>query len=253
MEGRVAPSTFRPRRGLSRYASSTATVPGAISPLNQNVFRLDRYLTNLSQGSNTLEVNVGSDADAYITVTITAEHVLNVTITEPPAGAALYAETATVRGTHVSCTDNVGIAVNGIVCQNEEEARRDRAQQDEIVASLREKIAHGPKKMIGNTGYRRYVTIEKDAVAIDEKKIAAEGTFDGIYVLRTNTELSAKEAALAYKGLWQMERAFREIKSTLEIRPGEAEYRIRTELSPAANAIFRAAVVHVLRRVNAAH
>lgn len=198
-----------------------------------------------------------------------------------------------------------------IVCKNEEEARRDQAVREEIVSELREKIAKGPKKMIGNTGYRRYVTIEKDAVQIDEEKIAKEKKFDGIYVLRTNTDLSAREAALAYKGLWRVERAFREIKSTFEIRPvylsredrikghiavcflafclqvaflrivreeekledlsfrsmlqelsevrmvhlkaGEAEYRIRTELSPTANAIFRAAEVPVPRRVNPVH
>jgi hypothetical protein len=34
---------------------------------------------------------------------------------------------------------------------------------------------------------------------------------------------------------------------------GEAEYRIRTELSPTASAIFRAAEVPVPRRVNPAH
>jgi len=198
-----------------------------------------------------------------------------------------------------------------IVCKNEEEAKRDQAVREEIVSELREKIAKGPKKMIGNTGYRRYLSVDKDAVQIDEKKIASEKKFDGIYVLRTNTDLSAKEAALAYKGLWKVERAFREIKSTFEIRPvylsredrikghiavcflafclqvaflrivrgeeklkelsartllqelseirmvhlkaGEAEYRIRTELSPTANAIFHAVEVPVPRRVNPAH
>ncbi len=198
-----------------------------------------------------------------------------------------------------------------IVCLNEEEAKRDQAAREEVVSDLREKIAKGPKKMIGNTGYRRYLSVDKDAVQIDEKKIALEKKFDGIYVLRTNTGLSAKEAALAYKGLWKVERAFREIKSTFEIRPvylsredrikghiavcflafclqvaflrivrgaeklkelsarsmlqelseirmvhlkaGEAEYRIRTELSPTANAIFQAAEVPVPRRVNPVH
>ena len=106
-----------------------------------------------------------------------------------------------------------------IVCLNEEEATRDQAIREEIVSEQREKIAKGPRKMIGNTGYRRYLTVDKDAVQIDEKKIASEKKFDGIYVLRTNTDLSAKDAALAYKGLWQVERAFREIKSTFEIRP----------------------------------
>jgi uncharacterized protein (DUF1786 family) len=35
-----------------------------------------------------------------------------------------------------------------IVCVNEEEARRDKAQREEIVASLREKIARGPKTKV---------------------------------------------------------------------------------------------------------
>lgn len=37
------------------------------------------------------------------------------------------------------------------------------------------------------------------------------------------------------------------------MKTGEAEYRIRTELSPTANAIFRAAEMPVPRRVNPAH
>jgi transposase len=195
-----------------------------------------------------------------------------------------------------------------IVCKNEEDAKRDRAVREEIVSSLRDKIGKGAKKMIGNAGYRRFVTIDKDALALDEKKIAEEEKYDGIYVLRTNTNLSAKDAALAYKGLWKVERAFREIKSTFEIRPvylsredriqghiavcflafclqvafrravqeassltelsfrdmmrelsevrmvhlqaGETTYRIRTELSSAATAIFRAVDVPVPRRLN---
>jgi hypothetical protein len=104
-----------------------------------------------------------------------------------------------------------------IVCLNEEEARRDKVLRDEIFAELREKIVKCPRKTIGNTGYRRYLSVEKDVFHIDEKKISSEKKFDGIYVLHTITELSAKEAALAYKRLWQVELAFREIKSTFEI------------------------------------
>ena len=39
----------------------------------------------------------------------------------------------------------------------------------------------------------------------------------------------------------------------VHLKAGEAEYRIRTELSPAANAIFQAAEVPVPRRVNPVH
>jgi len=39
----------------------------------------------------------------------------------------------------------------------------------------------------------------------------------------------------------------------VHLKTGEAEYRIRTELSPTANAIFQAAVVPVPRRVRTVH
>jgi transposase len=106
-----------------------------------------------------------------------------------------------------------------VVCLNEEEARRAKAVREQVVAGLREKIAQGPKKLVGHSLYRKYVRLEKDAVSVNEQKIIDEKKYDGKYVLLTNTNLSAKETALAYKGLWQVERAFREIKSTFEIRP----------------------------------
>lgn len=42
---------------------------------------------------------------------------------------------------------------------------------------------------------------------------------DGKYVLRTNCQLDNDEVALAYKDLWRVERAFRNLKSTLDLRP----------------------------------
>ena len=38
-------------------------------------------------------------------------------------------------------------------------------------------------------------------------------------MLRTNTGLSPEEVARSYKSLWQVERVFREEKTTLEVRP----------------------------------
>lgn len=106
-----------------------------------------------------------------------------------------------------------------VVCQNEEEARRAKAVREKVVADLTKKLSGGTKELIGNSAYRKYVTVEKDAICLDEKKIAAEAKYDGKYVLLTNTDLAPKETALAYKELWRVERAFREIKSFLEIRP----------------------------------
>lgn len=106
-----------------------------------------------------------------------------------------------------------------IICLNEEEKRKDEAARAAILDALREKLAGGAKSLVGNKGYARYLRVAKDAVQIDEDKVLLESRFDGKYVLRTNTDLPAAEVAKTYKSLWRVERAFRETKSTIEVRP----------------------------------
>lgn len=106
-----------------------------------------------------------------------------------------------------------------IVCLNEKQARKDAQDRQNIIASLHEQLKRGPKSLVGNKGYRRYIKADGDFVAIDEKKIEEESRYDGKWVLRTNTDLPAEMVALKYKELWQVEQAFRDIKSILETRP----------------------------------
>jgi transposase len=74
--------------------------------------------------------------------------------------------------------------------------------------------------LVGNNGYRKYLKSGGDAhFTVDEEKIDAEKRFDGTWVLRTNTNLSAAEVALKYKQLWMVEDIFRSVKSLLETRP----------------------------------
>lgn len=49
--------------------------------------------------------------------------------------------------------------------------------------------------------------------------VAADARFDGLWVLRTNTDEAAPTVALQYKGLWQVETLIRTTKSILETRP----------------------------------
>ena len=56
-------------------------------------------------------------------------------------------------------------------------------------------------------------------IPLDHEKINQEARYDGKWVLRTNTDLSAAEVALQYKRLLQVERFFRSAKSLLETRP----------------------------------
>ena len=107
-----------------------------------------------------------------------------------------------------------------IVCRNLDEARKDAAAREAILAKLEHTLAHaGPKAVIGNVGFKRFVTVAKGSVAIDRVAVARDARLDGKFVLRTTTALSAEEVARAYKSLWRVERAFRETKSTFEVRP----------------------------------
>lgn len=106
-----------------------------------------------------------------------------------------------------------------IVCLNEKQARKDEQDRQLIVDSLKEQLKKGPKALVGNRGYRKYVKMDSDHVAIDEAKIEEESQYDGKWVLRTNTDLPAEEVALKYKELWQVEQAFRDMKSILDTRP----------------------------------
>jgi Transposase DDE domain len=107
-----------------------------------------------------------------------------------------------------------------IVCLNEDEARKDAADREAIVASLREKLRSGEKSLIGNKGYRRYLSSTgPNHFQIDEAKIQQEARYDGKWVLRTNTDLETAEVALQYKRLWMVEAWFRSSKSLLQTRP----------------------------------
>jgi Transposase DDE domain len=107
-----------------------------------------------------------------------------------------------------------------IVCLNEDEARKDAADREAIVGALREQLRRGDKALVGNKGYRRYLSATgPEHFHIDEAKVAEEARYDGKWVLRTNTELDSAEVALQYKQLWMVERWFRSCKSLLQTRP----------------------------------
>jgi hypothetical protein len=106
-----------------------------------------------------------------------------------------------------------------IVCLNERQARKDAADRQSIIDALTEKIRSNPKSLVGNKGYRKYLSIDRDTVSLNEQKIEEEMRFDGKWVLKTNTGFTAEQVALKYKELWQVEQAFRDMKSVLDTRP----------------------------------
>jgi len=107
-----------------------------------------------------------------------------------------------------------------IVCHNEDQAKKDAADREAILKSLEDQVQGGVKKFVGNKGFRKFLKTEgKTCFAVDYEKAREEERFDGKWVLRTSTKLSAKTVALKYKQLWMVEDIFRTTKSMLDTRP----------------------------------
>jgi len=107
-----------------------------------------------------------------------------------------------------------------VVCHNGEAEERDRRRREEIIRDAREELKKkGVKAFVVPRGLRRFMDLVGGELMLKEAAIKEEARYDGKWVLRTNTSLPADEVALAYKSLWQIERAFRELKSGLEISP----------------------------------
>jgi transposase len=151
-----------------------------------------------------------------------------------------------------------------IVCHNPTEAERDKAQRDAAVARLEAELdaiakarardaaqaKRAGKKRTGKAtedAHRRAECALRDhktlgrylrqtatgRLLIDRAAIRAEAKLDGKYLLSTSDpDLSAEDVALGYKNLLEAERGFRDLKSTLELRPvfHRLEPRIRAHV-----------------------
>jgi hypothetical protein len=119
-----------------------------------------------------------------------------------------------------------------IVCRNEAEAEKDRAERQAIIAGLERQLQRGDKALIGNSAYRRYLRRVAapgaeggkgkpgPAFEVDAGKLADEARYDGIFVLRTNAaRITPLQAMLRYRELLEVENLFRKTKSVLRTRP----------------------------------
>lgn len=129
-------------------------------------------------------------------------------------------------GRYQPVTDNLEVkevrvgARRYVVCRNPQEAARDAAAREAILEKLRQTVAkQGPKALVGNKGYARFLKVAKGSVSIDEAAVKRDARLDGKFVLTTNTNLPPAEVAQTYKSLWRVDLTFREQKSTLEVRP----------------------------------
>jgi transposase len=107
-----------------------------------------------------------------------------------------------------------------IVCINHQQAENDAAERAAILAALERQLKRGDKALIGNAGYRRFLkTGGEGHFTIDRAKAEEDARFDGVFVLRTNTDLDPLAAMLRYKQLARVEQTFRTAKHLLATRP----------------------------------
>ena len=107
-----------------------------------------------------------------------------------------------------------------VVCRNPAQARKDAATRKAILKKLKEKLERdGPKSLVGNRGFKRYLRAKGGVFEVDHDKIQSEAHYDGLWVLRTNTDFNPREIAVRYKALWMVEQVFRTSKGILDTRP----------------------------------
>ena len=147
-----------------------------------------------------------------------------------------------------------------VICHNPERARRDAEVRDRIVARLEAKLAGTDQlparkraELAGalrtKPAFNRFLrTTPAGKLRVDRAAVARDAHFDGKFLLRSSDErLTAAEIAEAYKGLYDAERGWRDLKSTLELRPvfHHKEDRIRAHVQLCWLALLLLRVVKV--------
>jgi hypothetical protein len=119
-----------------------------------------------------------------------------------------------------------------VICHNPERAVRDRIVREAILQRLGEQIAGSDKltpakrrELYGALGvkpaFKRFLRqTPTGKLRIDRGAVTRQAHLDGNYLLRTSDEsLTAEDIALGYKALYEAQRGWRDLKSTIDMRP----------------------------------
>ena len=132
-----------------------------------------------------------------------------------------------------------------VICFNPEQAERDAALREVMLGKLTalidgtDTLATTKRSELRGRistmpGLNRFLRVTPTGLLrIDRKKIASEANLDGNYLLRcSDPHLPAEDIAFGYKQLLQVERGWRDMKTTLELRPvyHRLEDRIRAHV-----------------------
>lgn len=119
-----------------------------------------------------------------------------------------------------------------VLVYNPEEAKRDKATRERTIRRIEEALAalgdltgkcHGKNvcALLSHRTMGRYLRQQKNgAIVLDRGKVRQEARLDGKYILSTSDDtLKPEDVALGYRQLMEVERAFRTLKTTLDLTP----------------------------------
>jgi transposase len=104
---------------------------------------------------------------------------------------------------------------------SEKRARKDRHEREKLLAKAEQLLAHPAKlNQSKKRGAGRFIkSLSGQTYALDTEKIAADQRWDGYKAISTTTSLSITEVLDKYGDLFEVEHAFRSLKSELQVRP----------------------------------
>jgi hypothetical protein len=119
-----------------------------------------------------------------------------------------------------------------VVVRNPEEAKRDRFRREDIVAEVERRLGELSQldgephqkaacELRAHKVYGRYVRQTRTGkLRLNKAKFRAEELFDGKFLISSSDDgLSAEDIALGYKQIASVERVFRDLRDTVDIRP----------------------------------
>lgn len=110
-----------------------------------------------------------------------------------------------------------------VVSYSSKRAKKDAADRQRLIDRLLKKVNNKKiqiKDLIPNYGTKKYLQVSGGEAQINELKIIEDAQWDGLHGVITNqTKLHATKILERYRGLWQIEEAFRVNKHSLKMRP----------------------------------
>lgn len=109
-----------------------------------------------------------------------------------------------------------------IICTySEKRAEKDRREREKLIEKAKKLLQNSSVlKQIKKRGAGRYIKqTSEENYNLDKEKIKADEKWDGFKALATTTDLPVVEVIEKYADLFEVEHAFRTLKSQLEIRP----------------------------------